>query len=254
MVDRAARLRPGDRDVHRMLAGGAVLADRGARALRGAARLDRRIVADRGAIGLGIQSWLLAYAMTRVGGALPALVLGLEPIVIGLVGSLVVREHVSPRLCVAFAVGLAGEVVIAGFVTRRPRRSGRCCRCSPWSASSRCSRPTASRCRQLAALPSAPVVCVALARRRGRGRRRSCSSRSCAAMRCEALHPGTSSALAVRVARRGRARLAGLGARCSRGCARRSPRSASTSCRSAARSRRTSASTSRSTPATPSAR
>ena len=56
-----------------------------------------------------MQSWLLAYAMTHVGGALPALVLGLEPILIGLVGSLVVREHVGARLRVAFVVGLVGR-------------------------------------------------------------------------------------------------------------------------------------------------
>ena len=101
----------------RMLAGGAVLAF-AARGRFGALRGSRRARRLIGAFGLGVQSWLLSYAMTHVGGALPALVLGLEPIVIGLVGSLVVREHVGARLRVAFALGLAGEAVIAGFVTR----------------------------------------------------------------------------------------------------------------------------------------
>jgi drug/metabolite transporter (DMT)-like permease len=143
----------------RMLGGGAVLAiaargsfDR----LRGSAG---RIVLV-GALGLGVQSWLLSYAMTRVGGALPALVLGLEPIVIGLVGSPVVGEHVSGRLRLAFVVGLAGEAVIAGFVTE--------------GASERPLLPLAALAavvvlfssysvslRQLAALPSAAVVSVA---------------------------------------------------------------------------------------------
>jgi probable blue pigment (indigoidine) exporter len=124
-------------------------------AVRGPAR---RILVF-GALGLGVQSWLLAYAMTRVGGALPALVLGLEPILIGLVGSLVVREHVGPRLSAAFAVGLVGEAVIAGFVTagagERPllplaALAGVVTLFSAYSVS----------LRDLAALPSAALVCV----------------------------------------------------------------------------------------------
>jgi drug/metabolite transporter (DMT)-like permease len=124
--------------------------------LRGALR---RVVVV-GALGLGIQSWLLAYAMTHVGGALPALVLGLEPIAIGLAGSLVVHEHVSGRLRAAFALGLAGEAVIAGFVTagagERPllplaALAGVVALFSAYSVS----------LRQLAALPSAALVCVA---------------------------------------------------------------------------------------------
>jgi probable blue pigment (indigoidine) exporter len=142
----------------RMLAAAGVLAlaARGSfDALRGSVR---RIVLF-GALGLGVQSWLLAYAMTHVGGALPALVLGLEPILIGLVGSLVVREHVGARLTAAFAVGLAGEAVIAGFVTA--------------GAGERPLLPLAALAvvvtlfsaysvslRDLAALPSAALVCV----------------------------------------------------------------------------------------------
>jgi probable blue pigment (indigoidine) exporter len=119
-------------------------------------------VALIGAFGLGVQSWLLAYAMTHVGGALPALVLGLEPIVIGLVGSLVVREHVGTRLRVAFVVGLAGEAVISGAVTagagERPllpllALAGVVTLFSAYSVS----------LRQLAGLPSSAVVCLASA-------------------------------------------------------------------------------------------
>jgi drug/metabolite transporter (DMT)-like permease len=97
--------------------------------------------------------------MTYVGGALPALVLGLEPILIGLVGSLVVNEHVGLRLCVAFGVGLVGEAVIAGFVTagvgERPllplaALAGVVTLFSAYSVS----------LRDLAALPSAALVCV----------------------------------------------------------------------------------------------
>ena len=94
----------------RMLLGGAVLAV-AARGQMDGLRGSVTRVALIGAFGLGLQAWLLWYAMTRVGGALPALVLGLEPIVIGLVGSLVVRERVGKRLRVAFVVG--------------PRRRGR---------------------------------------------------------------------------------------------------------------------------------
>ncbi|MDP9259642.1 MAG: DMT family transporter [Actinomycetota bacterium] len=142
----------------RMVAAAAVLAvaARGSfDALRGA--VPRIFVF--GALGLGVQSWLLAYAMTHVGGALPALVLGLEPILIGLVGSLVVREHVGLRLCVAFAVGLVGEAVIAGFVTagvgERPllplaALAGVVTLFSAYSVS----------LRDLAALPSAAIVCL----------------------------------------------------------------------------------------------
>ncbi len=142
----------------RMLAGAAVLAI-AARGSFGRLRGSLRRIALVGAVGLGIQSWLLAYAMTRVGGALPALVLGLEPIVIGLVGSLVVREHVGGRLRAAFAIGLAGEAVIAGFVTVGPGEqallplaalAGVVLLFSAYSVS----------LRQLAALPSAALVCV----------------------------------------------------------------------------------------------
>ena len=142
----------------RMLAGAAVLAI-AARGSFGRLRGSLRRIVLVGAIGLGIQSWLLAYAMTRVGGALPALVLGLEPIVIGLVGSLVVREHVSARLRAAFVVGLAGEAVVAGFVTVGPGEqellplaalAGVVLLFSGYSVS----------LRQYAALPSAALVCV----------------------------------------------------------------------------------------------
>ena len=127
-----------------MLAAAAVLA-LAARGSFGRLRGSFRRIAVVGAFGLGIQSWLLAYAMTHVGGALPALVLGLEPIVIGLAGSLVVREHVSAPPLPAFAVGLAGEAMIAGFVTAG-WASARSCRSRRWRSSSCCSRPTASRC------------------------------------------------------------------------------------------------------------
>jgi probable blue pigment (indigoidine) exporter len=142
----------------RMLAAAGVLgiAARGSfDALRGSVRR----IAIFGALGLGVQSWLLAYAMTHVGGALPALVLGVEPILIGLVGSLVVREHVGPRLIAGFAVGLAGEAVIAGFVTagvgERPllplaALAGVVTLFSAYSVS----------LRDLAALPSAALVCL----------------------------------------------------------------------------------------------
>jgi drug/metabolite transporter (DMT)-like permease len=142
----------------RMLAAGAVLA-LAARGTFSKLRGSMWRIAVIGAFGLGLQSWLLSYAMTRVGGALPALVLGLEPIAIGLLGSLVVHEHVGTRLRVAFAVGLAGEAVIAGFVTA--------------GAGERPLLPLAALAvvvvlfsaysvslRQLAALPSAAIVCV----------------------------------------------------------------------------------------------
>ena len=168
----------------RMLAGAAVLAlaARGSfGALRGYAAAHRVI----GAFGLGLQSWLLAYAMTHVGGALPALVLGLEPILIGLVGSLVVREHVSGRLIVAFAIGLVGEAVIAGFVTRRRRRARRCCRSPRWRRVVTLFSAYSVSLRELAALPSAAVVCVSslggalavLPIVADRGRSRGCRSR-----------------------------------------------------------------------------
>jgi len=142
----------------RMLAAAAVLA-LAARGSFDALRGSVGRIAVVGALGLGVQSWLLAYAMTHVGGALPALVLGLEPILIGLVGSLVVNEHVGLRLCVAFGVGLVGEAVIAGFVTagvgERPllplaALAGVVTLFSAYSVS----------LRDLAALPSAALVCV----------------------------------------------------------------------------------------------
>lgn len=145
----------------RMLAGGAVLAV-AARGRFGMLRGSVGRIALIGAFGLGLQSWLLSYSMTHVGGALPALVLGVEPILIGLVGSLVVREHVGVRLCIAFAIGLVGEAVIAGFVTssagERPllplaALAGVVTMFSAYSVS----------LRQMAALPSAAVVCVASA-------------------------------------------------------------------------------------------
>jgi probable blue pigment (indigoidine) exporter len=145
----------------RMLAGGAVLA-LAARGSFGRLRGSALRIAVIGAFGLGLQSWLLAYAMTHVGGALPALMLGLEPILIGLVGSLVVREHVSGRLYLAFALGLVGEVVIAGFVSEniggRPllplaALAAVVTMFSAYSVS----------LRQMAALPSAAVVCVSSA-------------------------------------------------------------------------------------------
>jgi probable blue pigment (indigoidine) exporter len=145
----------------RLLAGGAVLVV-AARGTFGALRGSLGRVLVIGAFGLGLQSWLLAYAMTHVGGALPALVLGVEPILIGLVGSLVVREHVSGRLYLAFAIGLAGEAVLAGFLSasagERPlvplaALAGVVTMFSAYSVS----------LRQMARLPSAAVVCAASA-------------------------------------------------------------------------------------------
>ena len=142
----------------RMLAAAGVLAV-AARGSFDALRGSVGRIAVFGAFGLGVQSWLLAYAMTHVGGALPALVLGLEPILIGLVGSLVVREHVGRRLIAAFGVGLVGEAVIAGFVTagvgERPllplaALAGVVTLFSAYSVS----------LRDLAALPSAALVCL----------------------------------------------------------------------------------------------
>ena len=194
----------------RMLAGGAVLAlaARGSfDALRGSALR----IAVIGAFGLGLQSWLLAYAMTHVGGALPALVLGLEPILIGLVGSLVVREHVGAAPAIAFAIGLVGEAVIAGFVSagagERPllplaALAGVVTLFSAYSVS----------LRKLAALPSAAVVCVSslggavavlplVAIELARGDA------------VQAFHAGTGARAGVHGRRRGRPRLPRLGGR-----------------------------------------
>ena len=237
----------------RMLLGGAVLARRRARAASDGLRGSVLRVALIGAFGLGLQSWLLAYAMTHVGGALPALVLGLEPIVIGLVGSLVVREHVgdAPARRLRRSAS-SGEAVIAGFVTagagERPllpllALAGVVTLFSAYSVS----------LRQLAALPSAAVVCLS-------------SLGGAVAMlplvafelvrgdAVQALHAGPVRGAAVRRGRRGAASAPWPGRPCSRACAPPSRRSASTSSRSAARSRPTSAWASRSTPATPSAR
>jgi probable blue pigment (indigoidine) exporter len=142
----------------RMLAGAAVLAV-AARGSFGRLRGSVRRIALVGAFGLGVQSWLLAYAMTHVGGALPALVLGLEPIVIGLVGSLVVREHVGGRLRAAFAIGLVGEAVIAGFVTAGPGERPLLPLAALAAVVLLFSTYSVSL-RQLAALPSAAIVCV----------------------------------------------------------------------------------------------
>ena len=149
---------PATATLARMLAGAAVLAV-AARGRFGRLRGYVPRIAIIGAFGLGIQSWLLAYAMTHVGGALPALVLGLEPIVIGLVGSLVVREHVSGRLKVAFALGLVGEAVIAGFVTAGPGERPLLPLAALAAVVLLFSAYSVSL-RQLAALPSAAIVCV----------------------------------------------------------------------------------------------
>jgi len=112
-----------------------------------------------GAFGLGLQSWLLAYAMTHVGGALPALMLGLEPILIGLVGSIVIHEHVGPRLAIAFAIGLVGEAVIAGFLGTSPGERPLLPLAALAAVVTMFSAYSVSL-RKLAALPSAAVVCV----------------------------------------------------------------------------------------------
>jgi drug/metabolite transporter (DMT)-like permease len=149
---------PGTATFVRMLAAAGVLAI-AARGTFGRLRGSLLRITLVGAFGLGLQSCLLAYAMTRVGGALPALVLGLEPIVIGLVGSLIVREHVGGRLKAAFALGLVGEAIIAGFVTAGPGErpllplAALACVVLLFSAYS-------VSLRQLAGLPSAAIVCV----------------------------------------------------------------------------------------------
>ena len=142
----------------RMLAGGAVLA-LAARGSFGRLRGYGLRIAVIGACGLGIQSWLLAYAMTHVGGALPALMLGLEPILIGLVGSIVIHEHVSPRLRIAFAIGLIGEAVIAGFLSTSPGERPLLPLAALAAVVTLFSAYSVSL-RKLAALPSAAVVCV----------------------------------------------------------------------------------------------
>ena len=145
----------------RMLAGGAVLA-LAARGSFGRLRGYALRIAVIGAFGLGLQSWLLAYAMTHVGGALPALMLGLEPILIGLVGSIVVHEHVGPRLTIAFAIGLVGEAVIAGFLSTSPGERPLLPLAALAAVVTMFSAYSVSL-RKLAALPSAAVVCVSSA-------------------------------------------------------------------------------------------
>jgi drug/metabolite transporter (DMT)-like permease len=145
----------------RMLAGGAVLA-LAARGSFGRLRGYALRIAVIGAFGLGLQSWLLAYAMTHVGGALPALMLGLEPILIGLVGSFVVKEHVGPRLAIAFAIGLVGEAVIAGFLSTSPGERPLLPLAALAAVVTMFSAYSVSL-RKLAALPSAAVVCVSSA-------------------------------------------------------------------------------------------
>ena len=143
----------------RMLAAAAVLAF-AARGGLGALQGSIARVLVLGGLGLGVQSWLLSYAMTHVGGTLPALVLGLEPIVIGLVGSLVVREHVGARLSAAFALGVAGEAVIAGFVSSGATERPLLPLLALVTVVALFSTYSVSL-RRLAALPSAAVVCVA---------------------------------------------------------------------------------------------
>jgi drug/metabolite transporter (DMT)-like permease len=145
----------------RMLAGGAVLA-LAARGSFGRLRGYSLRIAVIGAFGLGIQSWLLAYAMTHVGGALPALMLGLEPILIGLVGSIVIQEHVGLRLGIAFAIGLVGEAVIAGFLSTSPGERPLLPLAALAAVVTLFSAYSVSL-RKLAALPSAAVVCVSSA-------------------------------------------------------------------------------------------
>ena len=142
----------------RMLAGGAVLA-LAARGSFGRLRGYGLRIGVIGAFGLGLQSWLLAYAMTHVGGALPALMLGLEPILIGLVGSVVIHEHVGPRLAIAFAIGLVGEAVIAGFLSTSPGERPLLPLAALAAVVTMFSAYSVSL-RKLAALPSAAVVCV----------------------------------------------------------------------------------------------
>jgi probable blue pigment (indigoidine) exporter len=143
----------------RMLIAACVLAV-AARGSFGDLRGYARRIALVGGFGLGLQSWMLAYATLHVGGALPALVLGLEPIVIGLVGSLVLREHVGLRLRVAFLIGLVGEAILTGVVTvgfgelavlPLGALAGVVTLFSLYSVA----------LRQMAALPSAAVVCLA---------------------------------------------------------------------------------------------
>ena len=145
----------------RMLAGGAVLA-LAARGSFGRLHGYALRIAVIGAFGLGLQSWLLAYAMTHVGGALPALMLGLEPILIGLVGSIVVHEHVGPRLTIAFAIGLVGEAVIAGFLSTSPGERPLLPLAALAAVVTMFSAYSVSL-RKLAALPSAAVVCMSSA-------------------------------------------------------------------------------------------
>jgi drug/metabolite transporter (DMT)-like permease len=143
----------------RMLAGGAVLA-LAARGSFGRLRGYGFRIAVIGAFGLGIQSWLLAYAMTHVGGALPALMLGLEPILIGLVGSIVIQEHVGLRLAIAFAIGLIGEAVIAGFLSTSPGERPLLPLAALAAVVTMFSAYSVAL-RKLAALPSAAIVCMA---------------------------------------------------------------------------------------------
>ena len=155
------------------------------------------------------------------GRRLPALVLGLEPIVIGLVGSIVVREHVSGRLYLAFAIGLVGR----GRDRRlreRERRGAPCCRSRRSLRSSRCSRRTASPCaRWRHCRPPRSCAWHRRGRRRGAADRR---DRDCARGCRSSTHAGASSRRwHSRVRGSGRIRLARLGgralarARCGRG-------------------------------------
>jgi drug/metabolite transporter (DMT)-like permease len=96
-----------------MLAGGA-LAPLAIPLLRGLGRRDILRLLAIATFGLWLQMVLIYYGISAANGAIAAVIVGLEPVMIALWAALLLGERFGGRRAAGLAVGLGGSLLVAG--------------------------------------------------------------------------------------------------------------------------------------------
>jgi drug/metabolite transporter (DMT)-like permease len=101
----------------RFLIAAAVLAPAWLPAIRRLGRPEAGRLLAIAALGLWLQMILIYYGINRANGAIAAIIVGLEPVLIAVWAALLLGEHFSGRTAAGLAVGLFGSLLVAGLGT-----------------------------------------------------------------------------------------------------------------------------------------
>lgn len=98
----------------RFLLAGALLAPVAVPALRRMTLIQTLRLLSIATFGLWLQMVLIYYGINQANGAIAAIIVGLEPVLIALWAALLLHERFGGRRAVGLAIGLAGSLLVAG--------------------------------------------------------------------------------------------------------------------------------------------